>query len=131
MKILWLDDEPRRVSSYQEALAIQGHEVALVESIDELESRLKTENGWQVVLLDVMLPIGEYDVEGTNAGLDTGLLIARKLHDELPNLSVTLLTNRADVDWLAEKSGVRVLRKSEVSPWDLGPLLSGDLRSDF
>jgi CheY-like chemotaxis protein len=131
MKILWLDDEPRRVASFQEALALQGHEVSLVESVDDLENRLRTEQGWQVVLLDVMLPTGKYDVEDANAGLDTGLLIARKLSDELPNLSVILLTNRADVDWLMEKSGARVLRKSEISPWELGPLLSGDPTSDL
>src|SRR6266496_6633093 len=126
MRILWLDDEPRRVEPFHDALVFQGHDVALVQSIEELETRLRTEHGWHMVLLDIMLPTGEYSVEDAQGGLDTGLLIAKKLRDELPSVQVVFLTNRIDVAWLTEKSGARVLRKSEISPWELGPLLGGD-----
>jgi len=130
MRILWLDDEPRRVEAFHDALVFQGHDVVLVQSIEELETRLKVEHGWHVILLDIMLPTGEYSVEDAQGGLDTGLLIAKKLRDELPSLEVVLFTNRVDADWLTEKSDARVLRKSEISPWELGPLLGGDPTSD-
>ncbi len=122
MKVLWLDDEGRRVSVYSDALGLCDHEVKVVGTLKQFRERLQ-EGGVQVVLIDVMLPTGQFDLVQTDYGSKTGLIIAREVQTTYPGIRVILFTNHHDTRHMAEMSGLTVLSKMEMSPWDLNKIL--------
>ena len=122
MRVIWIEDEPLRVSAYVEVLRINGHEVELVQDIEEFQDRIQT-GGFDIALVDLMLPTGKFDVERARNGLDTGLLVVHKLREFSPDVRFVLFTNRSDAEFLGKEYGLKVLRKIDVSPWDLPALL--------
>jgi CheY-like chemotaxis protein len=124
MKILWLDDEIQRVTPYCDSLAESGHEITLVSDITEFNEMLAN-GGWDIVLLDVIMPIGDFGAEESGEGLGTGLVLATRLRQALPDLRIILFTNRMDLASIGEKLDVEVLHKVAVSPWDLEEILYG------
>ncbi len=122
MRVIWIEDEPVQVSAYAEALRFHGHEVEIVQELEEFEKRIQS-GKFDIALLDVMLPSGIFDIEQSRNGLDTGLLVARRLSQLIPEMAFILLTNRSDAAQLAKEYGLKVLRKIDISPWELPALL--------
>lgn len=102
-RILWLDNDPAYLGTYEEALLENGFEVKLVTNVTSAERLLETET-YDLLILDVMIPTKTeaeenfYPPEATDFGLKTGLLFYCRMKPKLDqNMTpVLVMTVRLD-----------------------------------
>jgi len=102
LKILWLDNDVLGIGGYEKALVSCGHSVEVVASVSKAEDLL-AKNQYDLVLIDLMIPIKrheyeEYRPEITNGGKNTGLVFyerCKEVIDRKKSLPV-ILTIRND-----------------------------------
>lgn len=115
-RILWLDNDPAYLETYEEALKESGFEVEIVTTVTAAE-RLIESKEYDLLLLDVMIPTKNeaeenlYPPETTDSGLKTGLLFYRRMKAKLDQLKtpVLVMTVRLDSGILDEfvKAGLK------------------------
>jgi hypothetical protein len=75
VKILWLEDEAKTKRKEPHFLALaRAHDVTIAPTVSDVMHRLKEETGWQVLLVDIQVPVGaelyrQYPGSGPFAGL--------------------------------------------------------------
>jgi CheY-like chemotaxis protein len=92
-KILFIDDDFKRVDSHAEMMRVAGYEVNLQESAEgALEGFRTRKEDHDVVILDMMMPRGEFTQEETRHGRVTGLVLLEKLREISKDIPVIVLT---------------------------------------
>jgi CheY-like chemotaxis protein len=117
--ILVLDDDAKRISSHVELLQEEGFTV-IYESDTAKMMPLFRENKDRIalVVLDMMMPPGDYPVKETDYARKTGILILRDIRDISKDVPVVVLSVRND-DGI--KGEVTALGKSEYLEKPLRP----------
>ena len=108
-QILWLDNDPSYLETYDEDLKESGFEVTIVTTVTAAE-RLVENKRYDLLLLDVMIPTKSeaeeklYPPEITDAGLKTGLIFYRRVKGKLDeqHTPVLVMTVRLDSGILDE-----------------------------
>lgn len=98
MKILFVDDESRRMASVVDELKQQGHQVVFQTSVDPALALLKDQNQqFDLVVLDISMPSGRtFEAEDTDGGARTGFHFYDALREMRPALKIVVYTNVAD-----------------------------------
>jgi CheY-like chemotaxis protein len=94
--ILFVDDDKRRMESYVQELKFSGYQVKFKSEIDDAFNFYENNReDIQLVILDVMMPVGENfsDQSAAENGLRTGICFYRKIREKQSNLPVIILTN--------------------------------------
>jgi CheY-like chemotaxis protein len=107
--ILFIDDDYNRLSSHIEMLKIQGYDVKGINSAKEaLEELRMKKDKYDVIILDLMMPVDEFGVEETKNGRETGLVLLGKLREISKDIPVIVLTVLRDPSVMekARKLGV-------------------------
>jgi CheY-like chemotaxis protein len=126
MRIMFIDDEPRRMKPYVDELEDAGHEVLFRDDTDEA---LKTLRGpsekFDVVVVDISVAAGiEYKYDDTDNGSRTGIALYDTIKSERPGQKVIVLTNVPDprlAEHFAKEDGSICLfaRKPDILPFQL------------
>ena len=114
MRLLLIDDHAGFCASAQRALEADGHDVVAVANSGASGLQSARELDLDAVLVDVGLP----DI--------SGLEVARRLHEQLPNLPVVLISSHdaGDLADLARRNGARgFLTKANFSGETLARLV--------
>jgi predicted nucleotide-binding protein len=124
-RILFVDDEPYHSRQYVEELELAGYEVIAVSTVKSALAQAKTRD-FDAVILDVMLPPGGLGYRETQGGYKTGIALAKKLRDALPDARILALTLSTDPEverWFTNDDSVAYASKISVSPHDLARLV--------
>lgn len=118
--IIIVDDNPFSMRAYKSALSLKGFSVIVVSTVAEFLELFEKTKDIEALILDVMLPPGPFDLHDAKDGLDTGLLLLKKIREANSELPVVLLTVRRDLNYSLEgDSKTILLLKGEISPFDL------------
>lgn len=94
MRILFIDDDRRRMKLYVDELVRNGHEVVFEETVDRALATFRSRDDFDVVVLDISMdPGNEYRFEDTGGGTRTGLPLYDTIRKERPELKIVVLTN--------------------------------------
>lgn len=94
MKILFIDDDRRRMRLYVDELVRSGHEVTFEDNIDQALATFRSRDDIDLVVLDISMDAGtEYRFEETGGGTRTGLRLYDTIRAERPELRIVVLTN--------------------------------------
>jgi len=110
---------------YTRALRDSGYKVVEVVGPDSAKEVLSSEGeSFDLVILDIMMPPGKaYEKADTLNGLRTGILLAKTIQSEYPNLPVLVLTNVQNPDTLSQLRQIpsvkRTLCKPDCTPFEL------------
>lgn len=133
--ILFVDDEARRVESYQEACEDAKMEVRVLSNVDKAWRFIEKESSQiELVVLDVMMPTGDR-YEGSPAalgGIRTGLSFYRDLRNSHPELPIMILTqsNDGEIDkTVGHDRWTALHRKQSVLPTELPELIRKQLQA--
>lgn len=125
--ILFIDDDYMRVSSHIEMLTVQGYNVHGVTSARQAleEFRINKDN-YGVIILDIMMPKGEFTREETSHGRTTGLVLLEKLREiskDIPIIVLTVLRDQSVME-KARKLGVNTYLLKPTLPSQLGEAIA-------
>jgi CheY-like chemotaxis protein len=136
MRIMFIDDDHRRMRKYVDALESNKHEVIFQENVDLALATLRDQREhWDMVVLDISMPPGkEFKFEDTIGGTRTGLPLYDMIRRVRPDLKIVAFTNvnvqdpriaehfRDEDDRLC-----RLVRKPENLPIQFAKLVKGFL----
>jgi CheY-like chemotaxis protein len=92
-KILFIDDDVKRISSHIDMLRMEGYEVESEPSAQKaLESFTKNPSGYCLIILDIMMPKDQFTREETKYGRETGLVLLKQLREISKDIPVIVLT---------------------------------------
>lgn len=121
-KILFIDDDVKRVHSHTEMMGIEGYEIEMKTSAQEaLEDFRIHKDDYDIIILDIMMPKDEFTREETNFGRTTGLVLLEKLREISKDIPIIVLTV------LRDPSVVEKARKLGVAEYLLKPHLPSKL----
>lgn len=131
MRIMFIDDDRRRMRKYVEALEGDGHEVLFQDNVDSALATLRSPaEHFDLVVLDISMPAGTaYEFEDTVGGTRTGLPLYDTIRSWRPNLKIVALTNVPPDPSIAkhfsrEKDPLcRLVRKPENLPTQFAKLV--------
>lgn len=83
-KILWFDDQPKKIQFYINKLKQFGYQVKVVETFTEAESSLREEDEFQLLILDSLIPAVTKEEEQVypGTGLEGGLTFFRVMQQK-------------------------------------------------
>jgi CheY-like chemotaxis protein len=118
--ILVIDDEERADGDLLTSLSQLEHPVLVCRRADDVQSTIETHrsNLW-LIILDVMMPPGQFGVEATDAGLRTGVLLYKQIRRILPTINILALTFQFDLsksDFNAGDTNLVVRNKLRFEP---------------
>jgi len=126
MRIMFIDDEPRRMKPYVNELEEAGHEVLFRDDIDSaLKTLREPSEQFDLVVVDISVPAGlEYRYEDTDNGSRTGIALYDTIRRERPGQKVMVFTNVPDsrlAEQFAKEDGRICLfaRKPDILPFQL------------
>jgi len=125
LRILFVDDELFASSFYVEELRFAGYEVVVASTVKSALAKASTRD-FDVVILDVMLLPGSLGNLETQGGFKTGIALAKRLRDKLPDARILALTNSSDPEverWFTSDDSVAYANKVKVLPSDLARLV--------
>ena len=94
MKILFIDDDRRRMRLYVSELERSGHEVVFEDNVDAALATFRFRDDFDLVVLDISMDAGTaYRFEDTGGGTRTGLPLYDTIRAERPELRIVVLTN--------------------------------------
>jgi CheY-like chemotaxis protein len=98
--ILFVDDEPRYISSFVEELELEfgKDKINCSKDVDEaLDFFNHNSNEIKIIILDEMMPPGKTFKNGlTQTGLRTGLFFYKHIRQNFPDLPIIIFTNIPD-----------------------------------
>lgn len=122
MKVLFIDDDRRRMNKYVRELEDNDYEVIFEDNVNDALTTLRSLKDLDLVILDISMPPGtEYKFEDTVGGTRTGLALYDTIRSERPELRIVALTNVSD-SRVAEHFGKdgrgpgQLVRKPDVLP---------------
>ncbi|MCP4633314.1 MAG: response regulator [candidate division Zixibacteria bacterium] len=120
-KILFIDDDMKKLQFFVEFLKLEGYEVDYVESDIEATEYIKSSKDFiDLVILDVIMPSKHYTREQTGAYRRTGIIYYTKITDMIPNVPILVMTVIDDDEELEKqvlKMGAQAyLKKGKISP---------------
>ncbi len=96
--VLFVDDDPFRSMYFVRALQARGLDVDFTSDVDDAIRQAEV-NGYDAVVIDVMMPYGEFfDSFETAGGFKTGIALANEMRDSQPGAILIALTNSTDAD---------------------------------
>lgn len=96
-KVLFVDDDVKRMTSHVEMLEDAGYAVDLVSDVDETLQQVQEKGGeYACVILDIMMPPGRFGADATDRGRHTGLPVLKEMRRLAPDLPIVVLTVIAD-----------------------------------
>jgi CheY-like chemotaxis protein len=122
VKLLFIDDDRRRMTKYVDELIENGYEVVFEDNVDLALATLRSHKDVDLVVLDISMPPGaEYKFEDTVGGTRTGLALYDTIRTERPELRIVALTNVPDprvAEHFARDNASlwRLVRKPDVLP---------------
>lgn len=130
MRIMFIDDERRRMQLYVEELEDSGHEVVFEDDVDSaLKSLGDPIERFDLIVLDISMARGtSFAFEDTLGGSRTGLAVYDKIRSVRPAIKVVAFTNVADRR-VAERFQsedrrfCRFVRKPETLPFQFAELV--------
>ncbi|MBC8031915.1 MAG: response regulator [Pyrinomonadaceae bacterium] len=98
MRIMFVDDERRRMRLYVEELQDNGHEVLFEDNVDSALAVIEDPTRhFDLLVLDISMPPGEtFEFEDTRGGARTGLALYDKIRGLRPDLKIVALTSVAE-----------------------------------
>jgi len=94
MKILFIDDDQRRMKPYVDELVRNRHEVVFVDNVDQALAMFRSRNDFDLVVLDISMDAGTaYRFEDTGGGTRTGLPLYDTIRAGRRDLRIVALTN--------------------------------------
>lgn len=131
-QILWIDNDRAYIRPHVKALEAEGYQVTILDTVSEA-TNLLTESDYDLVILDVMIPMSEldeadgYSPELTDCGHKTGLAFYIRNRDSMierhiPVMVVTIRIDQSVVDeFIAAGLPQRcfVNKYSVRDPWSL------------
>ena len=103
VKVLFFDDEVFISKTLTNTLILIGWDVTLVSEIDSLFEKLDKKR-YDILILDIMAPIPNMknkvitfknkEIEEMNGGINTGVVIAKKIWHRKPDLPILFLSAR-------------------------------------
>lgn len=132
LRILFVDDEPYHSRQYVEELELAGYEVIAVSTVKSALAQAESRD-FDAVILDVMLPPGGLGYRETQGGYKTGIALAKRLRDTLPDARILALTLSTDPEverWFTNDDSVAYASKINVSPRDLARLVENLVAGD-
>lgn len=130
MKILFIDDERRRMAYVVEELQYAGYEVLFQDDVDSALAFLRDlSERFDLVVLDISMPPGtEFKFEDTDGGSRTGMALYDTIRSLRPFLKIVVFTNVSDRR-VAERFGnedarlCRFVRKPDILPFQFAELV--------
>lgn len=124
MKILFVDDEERRMETYVDEFKEQNFEVVFMSDIDAAVDFFdKNPNAIDLAILDVMMPIGnKINEKDAEFGMRTGIFLHRRIRGKNSSLPIIILTNVSDQeleDRISQISNSYFLQKENYLPYEL------------
>lgn len=122
MRVLFIDDDRRRMNKYVRELAENGHDVIFEDNVDDALNTLRSQKDLDLAIIDISMPPGtEYKFEDTVGGTRTGLALYDTIRAERPELRIVALTNVPDprvAEHFARDDAAlwRLVRKPDVLP---------------
>jgi CheY-like chemotaxis protein len=122
MRVLFIDDDRRRMNKYVRELADNKYEVIFEDNVDDALNTLRSQKDLDLVIIDISMPPGaEYKFEDTVGGTRTGLALYDTIRAERPELRIVALTNVPDprvAEHFARDNASlwRLVRKPDVLP---------------
>jgi len=122
MKILFIDDDRRRMKHYVDELVRSGNDVIFEDNVDGALATFRSQNDFDLVVLDISMDPGrEYRFEDTGGGTRTGLPLYDTIRTERPELKIVVLTNvptlRLASHFERDSDGLwRLVHKPDVLP---------------
>ena len=130
MRIMFVDDERRRMQLYVEELVDRGHDVLFQDNVDSALATIRDPaERFDLVVLDISMPPGtEYKFEDTVGGTRTGLALYDTIRSVRPELKILALTNVSDPRVAehfrrADDHLCRLVRKPEFLPIQFADLV--------
>ncbi len=137
MRIIFIDDEQRRMQPYVLELEDGEHEVVFRDDVDSALATLRNpEESFELVVLDISMPPGnEFKFEDTVGGTRTGLALYDTLRRMQPDLKIVILTNVSDPRIAEHYKGedhrlCRFVRKPAMLPFQFAKLIEEFLNED-
>src|SRR5947199_5861280 len=98
MKIMFIDDERRRMQVVVDELQDAGHTVVFTDNVDAALAVLRNPaEHFDLVILDISMPSGkEYKFEDTDGGSRTGMALYSTIRELRPGLKIVVFTNVSD-----------------------------------
>lgn len=98
MRMLFIDDEERRMMPVVEELKFAGHDVIFKAQVDSAVELINNQNEeFDLVVIDVSMPPGQkFQAEDTYGGARTGIHLYNLLRIARPKVKIIVLTNVAD-----------------------------------
>lgn len=121
--IIFVDDEPERLTGYIQAFELSGFKVRMITTIDDAFAILEDmPNEIEVIILDVMMPTGiGLELNETKDGLATGIVFLewlKKFHEQIPVIILTNTVNAKSKFDLSHRN-CEIYEKKELGPWKL------------
>ena len=131
MKILFIEDEARARSGLSALLSSEGHAVDFAESCEAAEKALRLEM-YDVIVLDIMLPRGQYDQDHGLATREAGLGLLQELRHaklkalktpvDVPVVALTAISDISILDGIRAHRNV-VLVQKPVDPEEVAQMI--------
>ena len=121
--IIFVDDEPEKITGYLQAFELSGFDVNSLSSIDDAYAILEDmPEKVDAIILDVMMPSGiGLDLEETKNGLETGIRFLewlKKYHERIPVIVLTNTVNASKKFNITHRN-CKIYEKKEIGPWGL------------
>ncbi len=126
--ILFIDDEPRRIEAYVQAVTDKGLDTLLLSSISEVTDFLSSPLVPSCVILDVVFPADKaLPLEMTSNGLASGMLLFASLRSHFPKSPVVVLTNSSSIavkQFFDDQDNCWFHYKTELLPRELAEVVA-------
>ncbi|MCP4610578.1 MAG: response regulator [Planctomycetes bacterium] len=121
-KILFIDDDVKRITSHIEMLEMEGYKVQSELSVQNARLEfMKNPTEYSLIILDIMMPVDDFTREETKFGRETGLVLLEKLRDISKKIPIIILTV------LRDPRAVEKAKKLGVNEYLLKPQLPTNL----
>jgi DNA-binding NarL/FixJ family response regulator len=123
--ILWLDDEPHFLAEYANVISSDPRfQLVRESSVDAAMAQIeRTDFAPDLLLWDMILPPGQFDLVRTHRGLRTGEVFLEEFRKRFPDVPAILFTNVSKEEVLqrhgSPRGRSRALRKRDLLPEEL------------
>jgi DNA-binding response OmpR family regulator len=120
MRIVWIDDDIDIIEPVSHGLVDDGHEITQIRTFQEALDSVETLKTCDLVLLDMILPSGDWDGD---FGYYPGVPLLRKLREEYEVTAPVIVFSVVDPNRIKEQLG-----ELNVADYVLKPALPGELK---
>jgi DNA-binding response OmpR family regulator len=120
MRIVWIDDDIDIIEPVSRGLVDDGHEITRIRTIREALDSVETLKTCDLILLDMILPSGDWDED---FGYYSGVPLLRKLREEYEVTVPVIVFSVVDPNKIKEQ-----LDQLNVADYVLKPALPSELK---